>query len=205
MSLLIVKQTNAHGPVYEYLLTCSEQQLATLRPLTTRKHLSSYLIPSLDICPNILRTCHRIHDEAAVILYKSNTFCAHPTQLITSPFLVASDRVIHYARHKNSIRKWYISLRLDIDPRLQAKDVEAAFTGVDSLEIEVWQAMFGSADTRVLKLFEGVRGVGKAKVLGSVSQRYSDWLTDCMRSPIGTVIEPYVDDRQWDAWTHGNR
>jgi hypothetical protein len=167
--------------------------------------MSTYLLPSLNICPNILRTCHQIHDEAAVILYKSNMFCAHPTQLISCPFLVASDRVIHYSRYKDNIRKWYISLRMDIDPRLRAKDVETAFTGVDTLEIEAWQAMFGSGDPRVLKLFEGVRGVGKVKVYGSVGQRYSDWLTLCMKSPLGSVVEPFVEDTQWDAWTHGNR
>jgi hypothetical protein len=189
-------------------LRCSEQQLATLRPLTTRNHLSSYLIPSLDICPNILRTCHRIHDEATPILYKSNIFCAHPTQLKGSPFLVASDRVVYYSRFKDHITKWYISLRLDTDPRLQARDVEAAFNGVESLEVEVWQAMFGTADTRVLKLFEGVRGIGRVVIQGSVSRGYSEWLATCMESPPGSVVAPYVDGKrphEWDMWSHGNR
>ncbi|KIW03757.1 uncharacterized protein PV09_05062 [Verruconis gallopava] len=191
--------------IYQYLLTSSEAQLATLRPLTTRKHLSSYLIPALNIHPNILRTCRLIHEEAGPILYKSNTFCAHPTQLTECPFLVSSDRVVHYSRFKSKIRKWYISLRLDIDSRLKASEVEAAFTGVDSLEIEVWQAMFASADLRVLKLFEGVRDVSTVKIHGSVSRRYSDWLARCMTSCPGAHIEPYVDEKDWDAWTHGNR
>jgi hypothetical protein len=119
--------------------------------------------------------------------------------------LVSSDRVIYYSRFKGSIRRWYISLRLDTDPRLTARDVEVAFTGADSLEIEVWQAMFASVDMRVLELFEGVRGVSKAKVHGSVGTRYSDWLERCMMSPAGAVVEPFVEERNWDAWTHGNR
>jgi Fe-S cluster assembly ATPase SufC len=113
--------------------------------------------------------------------------------------------VIHYSRFKSNIRKWYISLRLDTDPRLRARDVEAAFSGCDSLEVEVWQAMFASADMRVLKLFEGVRDVSKVKVHGSVGRRYSDWLERCMMSPSGSVIECFAQETIWDAWTHGNR
>ena len=118
---------------------------------------------------------------------------------------MASDRVVHYSRYKANITKWYISLRLDIDPRLRAKDVEAAFTGVDSLEIEVWQAMFASADGRVLRLFEGVRGVGRVKIHGSVGRGYSEWLATCMTSPVGAEVEPFAASKEWDAWTHGNR
>ena len=94
---------------------------------------------------------------------------------------------------------------MDIDPRLRAEDVEAAFTGAESLEIEVWQAMFASADARVLRLFEGVRGVGRVKIHGSVGRCYSEWLATCMTSPIGTVVETFADPKEWDAWTHGNR
>jgi hypothetical protein len=191
--------------VYQYLLTSSETELASLRHFTTRKHLSFYLNPSADIYPNILRTCRCIHDEAAVILYKTNTFCAHPTQLTGSPFLLCPDRVIYYSRFKDRIKKWYINLRLDTDPRLRARDVEAAFTGAESLEVEVWEAMFASAGTRVLKLFEGVRDVSRVKIRGSASKRYCDWLERCMMGPRGAVVEPFVEAEKWDAWTYGNR
>ena len=139
------------------------------------------------------------------MLYTKNTYCAHPTQLTSSPFLVNSDRIVHYSRYKSSISRWYISLRLDTDPRIKVDDVTRAFTGVESLEVEVWQAMFGSADTRVLKLFEAVRGVSVARVHGSVSSRYSAWLEQTMMAAVGTKIEPYCDTGHWDAWTHGNR
>lgn len=116
--------------------------------------------------------------------------------------------MVYYSRFKDHITKWYLSLRLDVDPRFQAQDVEAAFNGVDSLEVEVWQAMFGTADTRTLKLFEGVRGIGRVVIQGSVSSGYSKWLATCMASPPGSEITPFVDRKQpheWDMWSHGNR
>lgn len=76
--------------------------------------------------------------------------------------------------------------------------------------MEVWQAMFGSADVKVLKLFEGVRGVKRAKVHGSVPGRYSEWLERGMVARIGEVVEQFTEEeregvRDWNVWTHGNR
>ena len=59
-------------------------------------------------------------------------------------------------------------MRLDTDPRFTAMQVEESFTGVEELDIEVFQSMYASCDFNVLKLFEGVRGVSRAMVRGSV-------------------------------------
>lgn len=88
---------------------------------------------------------------------------------------------------------------------MKARDVEAAFNGVESLEIEVWQAMFASADTGVLRLFEGVRDVAIARIHGSVGMRYCSWLEKAITSPAGATVEPFMEDDIWDTWTHGNR
>lgn len=102
-------------------------------------------------------------------------------------------------------------MRLDTDPRFSKTQATESFTGIDELEIEVFQAMYGSCDFSVLKLFEGVRGIGKVVVQGSVGDgKYADWLARAMMSSPGTEVptfsEKYVGgNKAWDAWTHGNR
>lgn len=104
------------------------------------------------------------------------------------------------------IKRWYVQVRLDADARWTKDDVTEAFSGAEELEVEVWQAMFASADLRVLRLFEGVRRVKKARVSGSVGPAYRKWLESAMMSE-GEVDDPPRDD-EWgiyDVWTHGNR
>lgn len=65
--------------------------------------------------------------------------------------------------------------------------------------------MYGSCDFTVLKLFEGVRGVGKVVIQGSLGDgRYARWLEQCMMSPPGTEPRPYdgcaAGIPSWDAW-----
>lgn len=169
-------------------------------------------------CANILHTCKQIHAETLPILYGENTFLAHPSLLTSLPSFLLSTRPsratlppVTHPRLLSYIRKFYIHVRLDTDPRFSATQATEAFTGVDELELEVFQAMYGSCDFSVLKLFEGVRGVGKVVVWGSVGDgKYAEWLAGAMMSPPGTergrFEERYVGgDKGWDAWTHGNR
>ena len=109
------------------------------------------------------------------------------------------------------IRRYYIHVRLDIDPRFTRMQAEESFSGVEELEIEVFQAMYGSCDFSVLKLFEGVRGVGKAVVQGSVGDgKYAEFLARSMMSAPGQEIPAFSEEyiggnKAWDAWQHGNR
>jgi len=98
-------------------------------------------------------------------------------------------------------------VRLDTDPRFTASEVSAAFSGAESLEVEVWQAEYGSVDLRVLKLFEGVRGVRRARVCGSVGGKYARWLEDVMMREVGGMVEGFVEleEDAYDLWTSGNR
>lgn len=84
---------------------------------------------------------------------------------------------------------------------------------MEELTIEVFQAQFGSSDYKVLRLFEGVRAVERARVYGSVTgfPRYVVWLQDAMTSAVGVEVERFdkesagaVSVREgdvYDMWT----
>jgi hypothetical protein len=99
-----------------------------------------------------------------------------------------------------------VQVRLDVDARFSKAQVSDAFSGADELEVEVWQATFAAADLTVLKLFEGVRGVGRAKVTGSVGREYAACLEGVMMADYGFVVgkRPEEEGRVYDVWTHGN-
>jgi len=73
---------------------------------------------------------------------------------------------------------------LDTDAYFTAADVARAFSGCDELEVEAWQAQFEACDYSALRLFEEVRGVRKARVVGSVERGFADWLEMVMMSPV---------------------
>lgn len=187
--------------------------------------LPSHLFPAAGVtvrqqrfCANILRTCKQVNSEGTPILYGENTFRAHSSLLATLPaflLLTRPNRVslppVTCPRVAKMIRRYYIHVRLDTDVRFSRAQVEESFSGVEELEIEVFQAMYGSCDFSTLRLFEGVRGVGKVVVYGSVGDgKYAEWLSRCMMSPTGTMVETYSEQyiggsKAWDAWQNGNR
>ena len=153
-------------------------------------------------CANILRTCHQAHKEGTPIHYGDNTFLAHTSLLAALPaFLLSTIPVrivlppVKHSRVAALIRRYYIHVRLDTDPRFTRLQAGESFTGVEELEIEVFQSMYGSCDFSVLRLFEGVRGVGRAVVRGSVGDgRYAAWLVRCMMSPLGSEVLGYGEE-----------
>ncbi|CAK3799634.1 Hypothetical predicted protein [Lecanosticta acicola] len=167
---------------------------------------------------NILRTCKQIYAEGMPMLYGENTFLAHPSLLASLPtFLVGvrpskivAPMPVKCERVVGMIRRFYLLVRLDCDPRFTSLQAQESFSGVSNLELEVFQAMYGSCDFSVLRLFEGVRGVGKARVQGSIGDgKYARWLERCMESAEGTEMG-FVEDcragiQGWDAWAQGNR
>ena len=102
-------------------------------------------------------------------------------------------------------------MRLDTDPRFSKQQVEESFNGVEELRIDVFQSMYGSCDFSVLKLFEGVRGVGKVKIDGSLGdRRYAEWLAKTIQLPAGEEPEQFHEEfvggnKIWSAWQSGNR
>ena len=79
---------------------------------------------------------------------------------------------------------------MDNDPNYSAADVTKAFNGVEELTIDVFQAQFGSSDYEVLRLFEGVKGVKKITVMGSISAfpEYVEWLKSSITTPAGVEV-----------------
>ena len=80
---------------------------------------------------------------------------------------------------------------------------------MEELTIEVFQAQYGSSDHKVLKLFEGVRGVKRINIYGSISlfPEYVMWLRGAMNTPIDEAVEKFeqekyatTDGRSYDIW-----
>ncbi|KAI4857897.1 hypothetical protein E4T45_00597 [Aureobasidium sp. EXF-8846] len=87
------------------------------------------------------------------------------------------------------IKRWYIYLRLDIDARFTAEQLEQAFSDAEELEIEYFQPAYGYGDNGTLKLFEGIRGVGLAKVIGGsgCDAEYARSLEAMLMTPMHTA------------------
>ncbi|ESZ90766.1 hypothetical protein SBOR_8837 [Sclerotinia borealis F-4128] len=145
------------------------------------------------IYPQILSVCRKVHDEAQQILYGSNVFIAHPNLLTGLPRLRWKYDTISSSRLISIINKYYIVVRLDCDPNFSAVKAEDAFNGMEELTIRVEQSTYRGSDYEVLRLFEGVRDLKKAKVYGSVSgfPAYVEWLQDVMMMPKDADITPF--------------
>ncbi|KAI5238688.1 hypothetical protein E4T43_07289 [Aureobasidium subglaciale] len=148
------------------LILIAPSHVVQSRRIATRGLCSDYVLPPLKLSPAILRTCRQIHDEAASILYGANQFASHPSLLTALPYLMSPRQPITEGPGRWKIKRWYIYLRLDVDPRFTAKQLEHAFSDVEELEIEYFQPAYGYGDDSTLKMFEGIRGVGTAKVVG---------------------------------------
>ncbi|GAB7354187.1 hypothetical protein MBLNU459_g4739t1 [Dothideomycetes sp. NU459] len=190
-----------------YMLLLSPPYITLLRKISTRSLCSDYVLPSTGLCPALLGTCKQIHAEALTILYGSNTFAAHVSLLTSMPHLISPRRPVISGPGRAKIRKWYIHVRLDVDPGFDAAQAEAAFTGAETLEIDVYQSSYGICDTTVLTLFEGVRGVGHATVSGSTGCRpYCSWLEQTMMKPVAEEIQPFCEEgEEYEVWKTGNR
>ncbi|KAF1345688.1 hypothetical protein BDV97DRAFT_26529 [Delphinella strobiligena] len=86
------------------------------------------------------------------MLYAANTFAAHSSLLSSMPYLIHPSRPVVSGPGLRKIRKWYISVRLDVDPKFDAQKVKEAFSGAEELEIDVYQPSYGSCDFFVLRL-----------------------------------------------------
>ncbi len=78
-----------------------------------------------------------------------------------------------------------------------------AFSGVEELEVEVFQASYGTSDFSVLELFQGIRGVGRARVFGRVTRGFATWLERCMESPVGDEVKGFGEVWAGDGGTDG--
>jgi hypothetical protein len=143
--------------------------------------------------PRILEVCRKVHDEGNQILYGSNVFLAHPNLLTGLPRLRLYYDTISSQSLISLIRRFHIRVRLDCDPNFSSLKAQRAFSGVDELTIEVFQAQYGSSDHKVLRLFEGIRGIQKARIYGSVGgfSDYAKWLQDAMMATTDAVVADF--------------
>ncbi|CAD0081507.1 unnamed protein product [Aureobasidium vineae] len=174
--------------IYALLLT-APTHVKQSRRIATRGLCSDYILPPLDLCPALLRTCRQIHDEAASILYGANQFASHPSLLTALPYLMSPRQPITEGPGRWKIKRWYIYLRLDVDARFNAEQLKQAFSGAEELVIEYFQPAYGYGDDSTLKLFENIRGVGLAKVIGGsgCDPEYARALERMLMSPVDVV------------------
>lgn len=107
-------------------------------------------------------------------------------------------------------------VRLDCDAYYGSERLVKAFSGCEEMQIEVFEASFGVCNYHVLKAFEGIRGVKRACVSGSVATEYARFLECCMESELGVDCNrarqkednlPGSEDvmQVYDIWINGNR
>jgi len=190
-------------------------------PGEIRNHIYDLLLtvpPPLDcqtlgrvrpIYPEILSVCQQTYREGIQILYGCNTYIAHYSLLSGAPQLRRWLKPIHAPRLTSMIRRYYIYVRLDCDARFTADKAQEAFTGMEELTIEVFQSQYRGSDHSVLKLFEEIRGVKRARVYGSITAfpEYAKWLEHVMMSPKGAKLLDMIesDVGAFDLWTEGGR
>jgi hypothetical protein len=143
--------------------------------------------------PEILSVCHQIYRETCQILYGKNTFIAHYSLLSELPQLRPSLGPVRSNTLIAMIKRYHIYVRLDCDARFTAIAAQKAFSGVESLTVEVFQSQFGSSDYRILQRFEKIRGIKEAKIIGSVVgfPAYVNWLEQSMVTPEGCIVEDF--------------
>lgn len=139
--------------------------------------------PLVRLYPAILSASQQTHAEGTPILYTKNMFLAHAMLLASFPRLRSWYPPVRERSVLPRIRRFHVRVRLDCDPTFDAGAATAAFSGVDELVVEVWQAVFQGADHDALRVFEGVRGVKDVKIYGSTRgfEEYVRWLEDVMR------------------------
>jgi hypothetical protein len=189
-SAFLALPAELRNTIYALLLT-APTHVKQSRRIATRGLCSDYILPPLDLCPALLRTCRQIHNEASSVLYGANQFASHPSLLTALPYLISPRQPITEGPGRWKIKRWYIFLRLDVDARFNAEQLEQAFSSAEELEIEYFQPAYGYGDNSTLKLFEGIRGVGLAKVIGGsgCDAEYARSLEKMLMTPIHAVAQ----------------
>lgn len=159
-------------------------------PIITR--FANQLAPpeptNLRLCPHILLSSRRIYHDGLSILYGENTFQAHPSYLTSMLFAMDPFRPVTASVCVEMIRRFHIRVRLDCDPYYKAEAVKKAFSGADSLEVEIFRSSWGMGGYDAFEGYMGVRGVRKARVHGSVGVEFAEWLEGVMQAPQGSEI-----------------
>ncbi|KXJ85158.1 hypothetical protein Micbo1qcDRAFT_128483 [Microdochium bolleyi] len=177
-----------------FLLLPCELRLKIYRNLLLEPPSTDQKCPRAHSSAAILRTNRQIYSEAMPVLYSENEFLAHESMLTSWPRLTRFLEPVRYAESSPMIRtlltRFRIRLRLDVDPRFTASEAATHFSGRYEVVVEVlrpsWRSgPLGTGPPENLRLFEGVRGVRRARVEGSLGgiKDYAHWLQGLMMSP----------------------
>jgi hypothetical protein len=164
------------------------QLLLTVPPPGTSRILGA----DATLHPQILAVCRKVYREGREILYGSNTFIAHPSQLSYITRIRRWSKPIRSRELIAMIRRYHIYVRPDRQVHFTAEAARDAFSGIECLTVEVLETLFEVSDIKVMKHFEKVRAVRRARIFGSVTrfQEYATWLENVMMSPKeGEVLE----------------
>ncbi|RYO89280.1 hypothetical protein DL766_000917 [Monosporascus sp. MC13-8B] len=150
--------------------------------------------------PAILRTCRQLHAEALAFLLETNEFEAHPTLLASFPrlFPFPAGSSVRDAAQAARVRRLRVRVRLDVELPDDGDGDERVrrLGGLRELVLDVWQADWRAAGPRNLRRFEAVRGVGRARVVGSIGgfEGYARWLENTMMCAPGEDVGPFIGD-----------
>ncbi|RYP00066.1 hypothetical protein DL764_006616 [Monosporascus ibericus] len=175
--------------IYGYLLTL---------PITRQRRSKDARLH-----PTILRACRQLHAEALAFLLESNEFEAHPTLLASFPrlFPFPGGSPVRDAAQAARVRRLRVRVRLDVeflddggDGAGEGDEKVRQLSGLRELVLDVWQADWRAAGPRNLRRFEAVRGVGRARVVGSTGgfEDYARWLENTMMCAPGEDVGPFV-------------
>ncbi|KAA8568936.1 hypothetical protein EYC84_007912 [Monilinia fructicola] len=115
------------------------------------------------IYPQILSVCRKVHDEAEQILYGSNVFVAELNFLVGLPRLRWEYPTIKSSRLISIINKYFIAVSSLDSPAFTCVEIKDAFSGME--ELTIWAVRpYLLSRYFMLRYFEGVRGVKKAKI-----------------------------------------
>ncbi|XXH00206.1 hypothetical protein Hte_006548 [Hypoxylon texense] len=144
----------------------------------------------------ILRASRLLYAEARPLLYRSNTFLVHNTLLTDLPQLRRAYRPVLAEDAAAQIGRFHVHVRLDAEPGYDRDAATRHLSGKEEVVLEAAQSTFQACGPEVLTLFEGVRGVRRASVVGSTAgfEDYARWLERAMMSEVGAEVEPFV----WD-------
>ena len=67
--------------------------------------------------------------------------------------------------------------------------------------MDVWEASFRGGDLLVLERFSDIRGVKKARIVGSVPDDMASWLVATMQSSANGEVVRWAG-KSWNAWEH---
>lgn len=148
----------------------------------------------------LLAVCRQIHREALPILYSHNTFVAHPSLLSSFPRLRSWYPPVRESSMHKLMRRWYLQVRLDCDVPFTAGKASMAFSGAESLEIDLVQSVFLGVGYSNMRVLEQIRGVKRVKVGGSTTgfEKYIAWLEERLvqdeDEDDGEPFQPEEDD-----------